>query len=249
MPYRYNIIFNIPIKNEIENLPILIKKIKSLKQEYNIKIIFIDDNSNDGSVKYLKKVSKKEKYIFLRTRRLNSIFNQRGSALFEGLRIAAKLKKKYDFMIELDGDLSHDPLEVKKAIKMLKKKKYDVAIGSKYLEESKIINRSFFRNCLSLMCKYTFKVFFNLQIVDFTNGFRVYTQEVSKIILKNGVDNNGPLYLVETLLIMIKNNKKVFEFPSTYLGRSSGVSKLNINDFFVYFFQMLKLILFYEKKN
>ena len=156
MPYRYNIIFNIPIKNEIENLPILIKKIKSLKQEYNIKIIFIDDNSNDGSVKYLKKVSKKEKYIFLRTRRLNSIFNQRGSALFEGLRIAAKLKKKYDFMIELDGDLSHDPLEVKKAIKMLKKKKYDVAIGSKYLEESKIINRSFFRNCLSLMCKYFF---------------------------------------------------------------------------------------------
>lgn len=63
------------------------------------------------------------------------------------------------------------------------------------------------------------------------------------------MDNNGPLYLVETLLIMIKNNKKVFEFPSTYLGRSSGVSKLNINDFFVYFFQMLKLILFYEKKN
>ena len=123
MRNKYNIVFNIPIKNEVKNLPKLIKKINILNKIYNITIIFVDDNSFDGSAQYIKKINKKNKNIYLKTRKLNTIFNQRGSALLEGLKIAEKLKKKYDFIIELDGDLSHNPIESKKAIIMLKKKK------------------------------------------------------------------------------------------------------------------------------
>ena len=49
----------IPILNEKNNIPIIIKKIKFSLKKYKYEVIFVDDDSNDGSHEILNFLSKK----------------------------------------------------------------------------------------------------------------------------------------------------------------------------------------------
>ena len=53
--------------------------------------------------------------------------------------------KKIDLITDMDADLSSDPKDIVKAIKIFKKKKSDLIIGSKYLPGVEIINRKLLR--------------------------------------------------------------------------------------------------------
>ena len=58
-----NIIVIIPTYNEIRNISQLIESIKNI--EYNLDLLFIDDNSPDGTGKLLKKISIEQKNIYV----------------------------------------------------------------------------------------------------------------------------------------------------------------------------------------
>ena len=46
----------IPILNEKKNIPVIVKKIKSSLRNYTYEVIFVDDDSNDGTNEVLKKI-------------------------------------------------------------------------------------------------------------------------------------------------------------------------------------------------
>ena len=54
-----------------------------------------------------------------------------GTAYIEGFKWA--LKEKYDFIISMDADFSHNPVELPKMVKYLNNGE-DVVIGSRYLD-------------------------------------------------------------------------------------------------------------------
>ena len=55
------ILIVIPTLNEVKSLTSIIKKIKY--QKIDLKILFVDDNSNDGTQQLIKSISKKDKNI------------------------------------------------------------------------------------------------------------------------------------------------------------------------------------------
>ena len=75
-------------------------------------ILIIDDNSPDGTYKIIEKLKLKYKNLFLLKRKKKLGL---GSAIREGMNYA--LKKKYNALITLDADLSHNPKEIPLFIK------------------------------------------------------------------------------------------------------------------------------------
>ena len=101
--------------NEIDNVELLIKKIKKLKNK--VDILVIDDNSPDGTGTKLLQLKKRNKNL--------DVIIRKGK---QGLDTAHKIgfnyskRKNYTNLITLDADLSHDPKEIPKMINILKKK-------------------------------------------------------------------------------------------------------------------------------
>ena len=97
----------IPTLNEKKNIKRLFSQIK--KQKINSDILFIDDNSIDGTRKEIinfKRKNKNTKYIF-RPTKLGI-----GSAHKVGLIYG--YKKKYKQILTMDADGTHDPKYIKK---------------------------------------------------------------------------------------------------------------------------------------
>ncbi|MDA7470776.1 glycosyltransferase [Candidatus Pelagibacter ubique] len=247
MKLNNSIVFVIPVKNEEKNISNLIENIFKIKNNKKLSVVFIDDKSTDLTASIINKNKNKNTNIYLLERNPKKFFNQRGSALLDGLKYIKKKNLIFDFCAELDGDLSHDPKEIEIGLSKLLECNADITIGSKYLKNSKIINRSKIRNYLSYICKIIFSFFFSLKVSDFTNGFRIYSKKVAMKTIKNSFSEDGPLFLVESLLFWKKQNFKIVEFPSSYYGRLEGNSKLNYFDFLNYFFKMI-LLIFKSKK-
>ena len=51
----------IPTYNELHNVPIIYKKIR--KYNYNLDILFVDDNSPDKTINAIKKIQKKDSKV------------------------------------------------------------------------------------------------------------------------------------------------------------------------------------------
>ena len=111
--------------NEIGNIRNLIVKIK--RNNPNAHILIIDDNSPDGTGKEVLKLKKKIK-------ELNLISRKEKSGLDSAHKLAYDFAKKgkYEFLITMDADLSHDPKEIKNFLNNLKK--FPFVIGSRYIK-------------------------------------------------------------------------------------------------------------------
>ena len=104
----------IPTLNEYQNIGTIYEKIVKLYKKANI--LFIDDNSNDGSkeeILNLRKKNRKVNYIF-RKKRLGI-----GSAQKLGIKIAKK--NNYRYVCTMDCDGTHEPKSIKTIFKYIKK--------------------------------------------------------------------------------------------------------------------------------
>ncbi len=99
------------------------------KININFDILFIDDNSIDGSQEIIKKLAKKNKkvrYIF-RPKKMGI-----GSAHKDAFKWA--YKKKYQLLISIDADGTHDPRYLKLFINKLKNN--DIVISNRFMKSN-----------------------------------------------------------------------------------------------------------------
>ena len=114
----------IPVKEESENLPELLKEIVAAIEPtgFSYEVIIIDDGSRDNTWDVVENLSKE--YPFIRGFRFQ--FNcGKADALALGFS-----KAKGNYVATLDGDLQDDPLEIPKMIKILDEG-YDLVSGWK----------------------------------------------------------------------------------------------------------------------
>ena len=98
----------IPTYNESDNISELISKILSL--DLDLDILFVDDNSPDGTAKKIKETpDTKNIFLIERSGKLGL-----SSAYIEGFKWA--LKKQYDTILQMDADLSHNPNSIPQLI-------------------------------------------------------------------------------------------------------------------------------------
>src|SRR5260370_222670 len=95
----------IPTYNEKENIGRLIADILALKiPGQELHVLFVDDNSPDGTSPAVAEIAKSQPRVRLMTRTAD---RGRGSAGIAGFREA--LAAGADFVVEMDADFSHHP--------------------------------------------------------------------------------------------------------------------------------------------
>ena len=227
----------IPTLNEVNNLDFITNKI--FKILATIHILFIDDNSDDGTRKKIRLLRKKNKKIFFifRNKRLGI-----GSAHKEGIKWA--YKKKYKICFFMDCDRTHNPIILRKML-ILFKKNYQIIGTSRFLNKESIKDWSFYRKLLTQM-RYTLVKFFLGTNLDSSGGFRAF--DLKKVRLSNFLisRNNSYFYLVESMFYFEKMGYKIAEVPVVLNKRVYGSSKMRIKDIFD---ALISLIILFIKKN
>ena len=235
-----NLIIVIPTYNEEKNILKLTDKIHQYIPK--CKILIIDDTKNSKLHKIFKK-NNTIKFIVRKNKK------GRGSAVLFGLKNAIKNKDNKIF-IEMDADFSHRPSELNRNIKFFLKKKCDLLIASRYLANSKIKNWSIQRRIFSKLANLLAQLFLQINVTDYTNGYRIYSKVASKkIVSECGKIGDGFIVLSEILLKIHQSKLKIMEIDSLFINRTRGESSVNFSLILQSLFGLFKLFLIKFKKN
>lgn len=104
----YRISLVIPIFNEDESLPDLLRRLEGVKELHEEEIIIVDDGSKDESLRILKEYLNSTKRL-LRNFRLISLAVNQGQSIALSCGIS---KSKGKFVVMMDGDLQNFPEDV-----------------------------------------------------------------------------------------------------------------------------------------
>ena len=133
----------IPTYNEAANILIVLESVLSLKEE--ISIIVIDDNSSDGTADLVRSLQERlpERITLIEREGKLGL----GTAYLTGFKRALELG--FDYICEMDADLSHNPEDLPLLIAPIKNGEADLAVGSRYINGVRIINWPLSRLILS----------------------------------------------------------------------------------------------------
>ena len=223
----------IPTYNERENIGNLIGKILRLKIK-NLHIVVADDSSPDGTWKIVQEISKRSKNVHLLLRKKDK---GRGSAGKDGFIYC--LNNDADIIVEMDADLSHDPIYIPSMLKELKNA--DLILGSRRIAGSREIGRSRFRRFITLGANLYIRIILGLKVKDCNSGFRCFKRKVLKDINVEKLESRGPAIVQEVLFKAHLKGFKIKEIPITFTDRAKGHSKLGIPQLAQGYFMVMKL--------
>ena len=209
----------IPTYNEVEN----IQKVIDLTLKYKAyDILVVDDSSPDGTADLvLQLIKTHSNQLFLEQRARKEGL---GKAYIHGFRWA--LENNYDFIFEMDADLSHDPKELSTMLDYLKSD-YDLVIGSRYVKGINVVNWPLSRILLSYLASVYVRWISFMPIKDPTGGFVGYTRTVLQQLDFNKIRFVGYAFQIEMKFKIWKKGFNFKEHPIIFTNRVLGVSKMD----------------------
>ena len=208
----------IPTFDELENLTKLLPRV--LEKNINIHVLIVDDNSPDGTAKWVREQTESDERIKLieRERKMGL-----GTAYITGFKYA--LQNGYDYIFEMDADFSHDPKEIKNFLREMKN--YDLVLGSRYKIGVNVINWPLRRLMLSLFANAYTRFVTGMPIHDATSGFKCFRKEVLHAIDLDEVKSNGYAFQIEMTFKAWKKGFKIKEISIVFTDRVKGKSKMS----------------------
>jgi dolichol-phosphate mannosyltransferase len=114
----------VPTRNEVENIGSLVEQIVAVGVPFR-EIIFVDDNSNDGTREVIVSLAKTNPVRLLEQ---DASEPGLGAAIMAGARAATG-----DLLLVMDADLSHPPERIGELLAPVLSGKADLVIGSRYV--------------------------------------------------------------------------------------------------------------------
>ncbi len=209
----------IPTYNEKDNILKVLDYVRGLNIP-NLDVLIIDDNSPDGTAAIVKEYMKGHTKIALMEREGKMGL---GTAYIAGFEYA--IDRKYDYIFEMDADLSHDPKVIPAFLEAIEDA--DLVIGSRYLTGVNVINWPLMRLFISVMAsKYT-RIITGMPIKDCTSGFKCFRRAVLENIPFDEVSSNGYSFQIEMNFKAWKRGFRVKEIPIIFHDRTVGFSKMS----------------------
>ena len=212
------ILIIIPTYNEAGNIKKILPQV--LVQHPHIEILVVDDNSPDGTADTVKEMMEQDARVHLLERPVKMGL---GTAYVDGFRFA--LKNDYEFIFEMDADLSHDPKLIDRFLDAIREN--DLVIGSRYIQGVNVIHWPFQRLLLSWFANLYTRIVTGLPIHDATSGYKCFRRKVLEAIDLNQIHSDGYAFQIEMDFKAWKKGFKLSEIPIVFLGRFIGVSKMS----------------------
>lgn len=207
----------------MQNLPQAVEILQGVAPECDV--LVVDDNSPDGTGKWAASAAASTARIHLLSR---SGKLGLGSALRDAIRWC--LERDYEFMVNLDADLSHDPSKVPELLRIAKAEKVDVVIGSRYVAGGGTEGLSFVRKILSRSLNQYVARVLKLPARDCSGSYRCYRVSKLRDLNVDRLTCDGYGFLEEILVTLHRLGATMRETPITYHERHGGQSKLSWSD-------------------
>lgn len=208
----------IPTYNEKGNVEKLVREIH--RHQSGVHILFVDDNSPDGTADLIKNIQKEKQNVHLLERPGKMGL---GSAYIAGFKYA--LEHGYEYIFEMDADFSHDPKEIPNFLAAIAE--YDLVLGSRYIKGVNVVNWPLRRLLLSYFANMYTRIVTGLPVQDSTGGFKCFRREVLEKIDLDEIKSNGYAFQIELNFKVWKNGFRVKEIPIIFIDRIHGESKLS----------------------
>lgn len=216
----------------MENIEHLLNKLGELYPDFYI--LIVDDNSPDKTWEYVENRSKTNEKIHL-LKRIGKL--GLGTAYVEGFKFA--IKNKFDYVVQMDADFSHDPKMISKMIEKLSE--FDLVIGSRYVEGVNVVNWPISRLLLSYFANIYTRIITCLPIHDATAGFKTFKIKVLESINLDYIRSNGYAFQIEMNFKAWKKGFKLKEIPIVFTDRIEGTSKMSKSIVYEAVFMVWKL--------
>lgn len=218
----------IPTYNEKGNVEPVVKALSKIFRSlgrYECLILFVDDNSPDGTSREINKEMRKFPFIkLLKNHQKGGL----GHAYKAGMRYALD-KLKAEILFEFDADLQHDPTRIPVMLRAIEDGA-DLVLGSRYIKGGGIprtwgLHRKFLSVFGNLFISF---VMLNFKVRDWTTGYRAIRAEVvTKVLpLLGGERFSGYTFQIGFLIKALQNKFRITEVPFLFHDRTIGRSKL-----------------------
>jgi len=213
---RFSII--IPVLNEEKNILTLTNCIINILKNYVYEIIFVDDNSSDGSKKILEKLK-------VRFKNFNYIIRKdKKKDLFKSCSLGIK-RSKYEYVLIMDGDLQHNPKYIPLMVKKIFVKKADVIVGARNFKENISNSLTAIRLISSKFIRLLIFIFFGKKTMDPLSGYFIFKKD---IFIKNEKKLYGYGFKILYDIIYNVNDLVIADLKINFDRRRFGKSKMSV---------------------
>jgi dolichol-phosphate mannosyltransferase len=208
----------VPTYNERDNLPLLAERLLHLSVP--VDLLVVDDNSPDGTGKLADGLASLHPQIHVLHRAQKQGLGRAYCAGF-----AWALEHGYEFVMEMDGDFSHNPDDIPKFIAAAQTA--DLVLGSRYKDGIRVINWPLRRLMLSTAAAQYVKIILGMPFTDPTGGFKCFRRRALQSIDLNKIQSNGYSFQIELTHKIWRQGMKVEEVPIIFTDRFQGKSKMS----------------------
>lgn len=216
----------IPTLNEKKNIIKLSDKLSRV--EVISEIIFVDDNSNDGTFKEIKKVKNKKIKGYLR----KGTDRDLSKSVLMGVQ-----KSKYQNILVMDGDMQHDTRYIITMWKNFNRSKFDLIIASRFCNKKFVGNLGFLRSFISHIAISLINLFFGKKTTDPLSGFFICKKKIITKYNKNFFSRGYKILF--DILYNGKKDLRLKDINITFKKRYLEKSKFNSRIILLFFMQIL----------
>ena len=210
----------VPTYNERENVERLCLELLDLDIEADI--LFLDDNSPDGTGQIMDRLATEHENVYLihRGGKLGI-----GSAHQDGINWA--YDRGYKTLVTMDCDFTHRPQDLPEFLR--KSKDFDVVLGSRYIQSESLRDWTFFRKAMTSLGHFLTTTLLRMKY-DATGAFRAYRLDRIPRETFARVRSTSYSFFFESLYALNVNGHTIGEVPITLSARTYGHSKMRASD-------------------
>ncbi len=220
-PARPRVVAMVPTYNERENIGDLIQAILALPMpDHDVHVLVADDNSPDGTGAYVEELSKTDPRVhaLVRLKRRG-----RGSGGIDGFKAALTLGA--DFVIEMDGDFSHQPKFIPDLVAAAER--HDLVIGSRFVAGGRDGDRGLHRRFITFCVRAFIRRLYRIDVKDVSSGFRCFRRSVLEAVDLDDLISVGQSVVLEILRKVQLLGFSIGEVPIIFIDRTRGETKLD----------------------
>lgn len=212
----------IPTYNERENVEAMAEAAMANLPPSG-EILFLDDNSPDGTGEIIDGICAKEPRIHVMHRMKKEGLGRAYVAGFaEALRMGAT------HVIEMDCDFSHDPADIKRMLsEMSSGDAPDVVVGSRYVKGGRCVGWPLKRWLISRLGGIFIRIVLGVPVKDPTGGFKCFNRKSLELLGDfSAIKSFGYSFQMEMNFRMAQAGLNIKEIPITFSERRAGCSKI-----------------------
>ncbi len=211
----------LPTYQEAENIADVLHQIRAAAP--SVDVLVVDDGSPDGTGDLAEEAAVSLGRVSVLRRPSKGGL---GPAYLAGF--AWGLERDHDVLLEMDADLSHDPLELPRLLGAIASGA-DLVIGSRYVPGGSVPGWPTSRRLLSRWGNRYVGLMLRMPVRDATAGFRAYRADFLRKLDLDAITADGYGFQVEMAYAVEQAGGNIVELPITFRDRARGTSKMSPN--------------------